>query len=132
MGAQLQQVAVPNHNWLKNTTQRNPSTDNVLRAHLFNNLMENISSYGNYARGATNMVLQNSVFVQVNNPHYYDAGTLVASGNIYRGTTGDKKSSGSTFSFFDPSQFYDYELDDASSIEALLARCAGPRAELGN
>lgn len=119
------------HNWLKNTTQRNPSTDNVLRAHLFNNLMENISSYGNYARGGTNMVLQNSVFVKVKDPHYYETGTLVASGNVYRETTGMKTSTGSTFSFFDPSKFYAYKLDDAAKVEALLARCAGPRAELG-
>lgn len=120
------------HNWLKNTTQRNPSTDNVLRAHLFNNVMENISSYGNYARGGTNMVLQNSVFVKVKDPHYYDTGTLVASGNVYRETTGQKTSTGSTFSFFDPSKFYAYKLDAAADVEALLARCAGPRAELGN
>lgn len=119
------------HNWLKNTTQRNPSTDNVLRAHLFNNVMENISSYGNYARGGTNMVLENSVFVKVKDPHYYDTGTLVASGNVYRETTGQKTSTGSTFSFFDPSKFYAYKLDAAAELEALLARCAGPRAELG-
>lgn len=119
------------HNWLKNTTQRNPSTDNVLRAHLFNNLMANISSYGNYARGGTNMVLQNSVFVKVKDPHYYETGTLVASGNLYRETTGMKTSTGSTFSFFDPSKFYAYKLDEAANLEALLARCAGPRAELG-
>jgi pectate lyase len=71
------------HNWIHDTTQRNPSTDNVLRAHLFNNLLENCTSYGNYARGGTNMVLQNSTFVSVNDPHYYDTGTLVATGNVY-------------------------------------------------
>jgi pectate lyase len=120
------------HNWLKNTTQRNPSTDNVLRAHLFNNLMENISSYGNYARGGTHMVLQNSVFVKVKDPHYYEAGTLVASGNLYRESTGLKTSTSTTFSFFDPSKLYAFELDAAADVEALLARCAGPRAELGN
>lgn len=119
------------HNWLRKTTQRNPSTDNVLRAHLFNNLMQNIESYGNYARGGTNMVLQNSVFVEVNDPHYFGTGTLVASGNVYRSTTGHKTATGSTFSFFDPSDFYDYELDAAEDVEALLARCAGPLAELG-
>src|SRR5678810_740508 len=80
------------HNWIHDTVQRNPSTDNVLRAHLYNNLMENISSYGNYARGATNMVLQNSTFVGVNDPHYYDTGTLVATGNVYRNTTGTRLS----------------------------------------
>jgi pectate lyase len=56
------------HNWIHDTTQRNPSTDNVLRAHLFNNLLENCTSYGNYARGATNMVLQNSTFVRRQRP----------------------------------------------------------------
>ncbi|HEX6275785.1 MAG TPA: hypothetical protein VFZ53_22240, partial [Polyangiaceae bacterium] len=120
------------HNWLRNTTQRNPSTDNVLRAHLFNNVMEDLSSYGNYARGGTNMVLQNSVFIDVNDPHYYDTGTLVAQGNSYRGTTGRQESSGATFSFFDPGNFYAYTVDPTSSVEALVERCAGPRAELGN
>jgi pectate lyase len=119
------------HNWLRHTVQRNPSTDNVLRAHLFNNLMQDISSYGNYSRGATNMVLENSVFVQVKDPHYYETGTLVASGNLYRETTGRKESSGSSSSFFEPGKLYEYHLDPASEVEALLARCAGPRAELG-
>jgi pectate lyase len=120
------------HNFIRNTTQRNPSTDNVLRAHLFNNLLENVSSYGNYARGGTNMVLENSVFVAVNDPHYYDTGTLVATGNVYRDTTGEQESSGTSFSFFDPGTFYSYTLDSASEAEAIVRRCAGPRAELGN
>lgn len=120
------------HNWIRNTTQRNPSTDNVLRAHLFNNLLEDVSSYGNYSRGGTNMVLQNSVFVDVNDPHYYDTGTLVATGNVYDGTSGQQESSGTSFSFFDPGTFYDYSLDPVSEVEALVKRCAGPRAELGN
>jgi pectate lyase len=120
------------HNWIRNTTQRNPSTDNVLRAHLFNNLLENLTSYGNYARGGTNMVLQNSVFNDVDNPHYYDTGTLVAIGNSYSGTSGQMESSGSSFSFFDPAAFYDYSLDAVSEVEALVERCAGPRADLGN
>ena len=120
------------HNWIHDTTQRNPSTDNVLRAHLYNNLLENCTSYGNYARGATNMVLQNSTFVSVNDPHYYDTGTLVAIGNVYRNTTGTRTSTGTTFSFFDPGTFYSYKLDAAADAEAIVRRCAGPRAELGN
>jgi hypothetical protein len=43
-----------------------------------------------------------------------------------------KTSTGTTFPFFDPSQFYSYELDAAGDVEELVARCAGPRAELGN
>jgi pectate lyase len=78
------------------------------------------------------MVLENSVFVKVNDPHYYDTGTLVASGNICRDVTGMKTSTGTSYSFFDPGKLYAYELDAAEEVEALLARCAGPLAELGN
>lgn len=119
------------HNWFRDLNQRNPSTDNVLRAHLYNNWLLRIDSYGNYARGGTNMVLENSVFDTVNRPHYFDDGTLVAAGNIYRSTSGTKESSGSAYSFFDPSDFYEYSLDPADQVEALLTRCAGPRPELG-
>lgn len=120
------------HNILRNTQQRNPSTDNVLRAHLYNNWLENVTSYGNYARGATNMVLENSVFENVNNPHYYDTGSLVAIGNLYSNTSGQQESSGSAYSFFDPSSFYDYELDPTNEVKTVLTECAGPRPTLGN
>jgi pectate lyase len=119
------------HNILRDTNQRNPSTDNVLRAHLYNNWMLRIESYGNYARQGTNMVLENSVFDQVNDPYYYDTGSLVAIGNLLRSTTGQKESSGSTYSFFDPNKIYTYTLHPASEVEALLTKCAGPRADLG-
>ncbi len=119
------------HNVFRDLNQRNPSTDNVLRAHLYNNWLLRIASYGNYARGGTNMVLENSVFDQVKDPHYYDTGTLVATGNVYRSTTGQRESSGTTYSFFDPSDFYQYTLDPASEVEALLTKCSGPIAALG-
>jgi pectate lyase len=119
------------HNWMRDLGTRNPSTDNVLRAHLFNNWLQNITTYGNYSRQGTNMVLENSVFDNVNNPHYYDTGSLVAIGNIYRNTTGQRESSGSSYSFFNPKNFYNYTLNPASEVEALLKKCAGPRAELG-
>ncbi len=120
------------HNVIRNTQQRNPSTDNVLRAHLYNNWLENVTSYGNYARGGTNMVLENSVFEDVNNPHYYDTGSLVAIGNSYSGTSGQQESSGSSYSFFDPSDFYDYDLDGTNEVKSLLTECAGPRPTLGH
>jgi pectate lyase len=119
------------HNIFRDTGTRNPSTDNVLRAHLFNNWLLRTDSYGNYSRGGTNMVLENSVFEQVANPHYYDTGSLVAVGNTYSGASGQKESSGSSYSFFDPSDFYEYELHPASEVKKLLTDCAGPRATLG-
>lgn len=120
------------HNWLRDTNQRNPSTDNVLRAHLYNNFMQRIGSYGNYARGGTNMVLENSVFEDVPNPFYYDTGSLVAIGNVLTDVSGQQESSGSSYSFFDPSDYYDYVLDDADDVPDLLDECAGPLATLGN
>jgi pectate lyase len=111
--------------------QRNPSTDNVLRAHLYNNFMQRIASYGNYSRGGTNMVLENSVFEDVKDPYHYDDGTLVAIGNIVRDSSGQQESSGSSYSVFDPHDYYDYVLDPADEVESLLERCSGPRPDLG-
>jgi pectate lyase len=76
-------------------------------------------------------VLENSVFEDVKDPHFYDTGTLVAIGNLYSGTTGQKESSGSSYSFFDPAEHYDYALDPADEVVAKLAKCAGPRPSLG-
>jgi pectate lyase len=119
------------HNWLRDTGQRNPSTDNVLRAHLYNNWLLRVGSYGNYARGGTNMVLENSIFDDVDDPYYYDTGSLVAIGNIVRNSSGQEESSGSSYSFFNPNDFYEYTLDPAQEVESLLERCAGPRPEIG-
>jgi pectate lyase len=63
-------------------------------AHLYNNFMQRLGSYGNYARGGTNMVLENSVFEDVKDAHYYDTGSLVAIGNSYTDTTGQKSRPG--------------------------------------
>jgi pectate lyase len=115
------------HNWLRDTNQRNPSTDNVLRAHLYNNWLQRIASYGNYARGGTHMVLENSVFDSVKDPHYYDTGSLVAIDNAYTDTSGRRESSGTAYGEFDPHEFYAYALTPTADVTTLLTRCAGPR-----
>lgn len=119
------------HNWIRDTSQRNPAVDNVLRAHLYNNWLQRIDSYGNHARGGTNMVLENSVFEDMNKPHFYDTGTLVAIGNSYKNTRGDQRQTGSAYSFFNPRDFYDYTLHSTSEVKVLLTRCAGPQPTLG-
>ena len=121
------------HNWIHDTNQRNPSTDNVLRAHLYNNYLQNITSYGNYARGATKMVLENSYFDTVNDPYYYDTGTLVATGNVYRSTTGMRDVDGDDVlrSSIRGRSIRTRSIP-AADAETLVRRCAGPRAELGN
>ncbi|MFE5716475.1 pectinesterase family protein [Streptomyces sp. NPDC056501] len=123
------------HNWFRETEQRNPSTDNVAHAHLYNNLLQDdpgtdiTSSYGNYARGRTRMVLENSVFQGVNNPVIKDAtAALVQRGNVFSGTTGRNESGGTAF---DPKAYYPYTLDPTAAVPALLKSGAGPRSSLG-
>lgn len=125
------------HNWIRETEQRNPSTDNVAHAHLYNNYLEDdagtaiTSSYGNYARGKTNMVLENSYFQGMNNPVIRDStATLVQRGNVFSGTTGRNESGGSGTPF-DPKTYYKYTLDKAADVPALLKSLAGPRTSLG-
>ncbi|MBG0567657.1 RICIN domain-containing protein [Actinoplanes aureus] len=119
------------HNWIKNTAQRNPSTDNVAYAHLYNNYLQNITSYGNLSRGGTRMVLENSYFDRVANPYYNDtsAAQLKQSGSIVTNSSGKQQTNGSAF---DPKSFYSYTLDAAADVPALLAKYAGPQANIGN
>ncbi|MFJ4692731.1 pectinesterase family protein [Streptomyces sp. NPDC088766] len=125
------------HNWIRETEQRNPSTDNVAHAHLYNNFLEDVagtdikSSYGNYSRGGTNMVLENSYFQGMTNPVVRDAtATLVQRGNHFSGTTG-KNESGGTGAAWNPKTYYPYTLDKAADVPALLKSGAGPRGSIG-
>lgn len=123
------------HNWIRETEQRNPSTDNAAHAHLYNNFLEDVagtdikSSYGNYSRGKTAMVLENSYFQGVNNPVIKDAtAALVQRGNVFSGASGRNESGGAAF---DPKVYYSYALDAASNVPSLLKAGAGPRSSIG-
>ncbi|MDW4909739.1 pectinesterase family protein [Streptomyces sp. ADMS] len=124
------------HNWIRETEQRNPSTDNVAHAHLYNNYLEDEagtsikSSYGNYSRGRTNMVLENSYFQGMTNPVVRDAtATVVQRGNVFSGTTG-KNESGGSGAAWDPKKYYSYTLDKAADVPALLKSGVGPRSSV--
>ncbi|MEV7192370.1 pectinesterase family protein [Streptomyces sp. NPDC093510] len=123
------------HNWFRETEQRNPSTDNVAHAHLYNNYLQDdpgtdiTSSYGNYSRGRTKMVLENSYFQGINNPVIKDAtAALVQRGNVFSKTSGRNESGGTAF---DPKAYYKYKLDKAADVPALLKSGAGPRSSIG-
>ncbi|GGQ19687.1 pectinesterase family protein [Streptomyces roseolilacinus] len=124
------------HNWLRETEQRNPSTDNAARAHLYNNYLEDTpgtditTAYGNYSRGKTRMVLENSYFQGVRNPVIRDStAVLVQRGNVFSGTGGRNESGGGTA--FDPRSSYAYTLDKADAVPGLLRAGAGPRPSIG-
>ncbi|MGW8356948.1 pectinesterase family protein [Streptomyces wedmorensis] len=123
------------HNWFRETEQRNPSTDNAAHAHLYNNLLQDdagtaiTSAYGNYARGKTRMLLENSYFQGVNNPVVKDADAgLVQRGNLFSGTTGRNESGGTAF---DPRTYYPYTAAPAADVPALVKSGAGPRTTIG-
>ncbi|MDO0913766.1 pectinesterase family protein [Streptomyces sp. DT2A-34] len=123
------------HNWFRETEQRNPSTDNAAHAHLYNNFLEDAagtgikSSYGNYSRGKTKMILENSYFQGMNNPVTKDGtATVVQRGNVFSGTSGRNESGGTAF---DPKTYYAYTLDAAANVPSLLKSGAGPRSSIG-
>ncbi|RKN38328.1 RICIN domain-containing protein [Streptomyces hoynatensis] len=118
------------HNWIHDTNQRNPSIDNVALAHLYNNYMQNITSYGNLSRGASRTVIQNSYYENVNNPYYHDtsAASLTQSGSILVGCTGKQQTNGTTF---DPGDYYAYALDPAADVPGLVRTYAGPQSNIG-
>ncbi|MFF9003102.1 pectinesterase family protein [Streptomyces achromogenes] len=125
------------HNWIRETEQRNPSTDNVAHAHLYNNYLVDepgtaiTSSYGNYARGKTNMLLENSYFQGLANPVIRDTtATLVQRGNVFSGTSG-RNESGGTGGSWDPKSYYAYTPDKAADVPSVVKSGAGPRSSLG-
>lgn len=125
------------HNWIRETEQRNPSTDNVAHAHLYNNYLQDepgtaiTSSYGNYARGRTNMLLENSSFQGLDNPVIRDStATLVQRGNVFSGTSG-RNESGGPGAAWDPRSYYGYTLDKTADVPSVVKSGAGPRSSLG-
>src|SRR5688572_24066343 len=61
------------HNFFDRTNQRNPSADNLLHAHMYNNYMNGVTSYGHYVRGSTNARIENVYFRNTHDPVTVDA-----------------------------------------------------------
>jgi pectate lyase len=118
------------HNWFKDTVQRNPSADNIANLHMYNNYLQDVSAYGNYVRGKTSAVIENSYYEGTHNPYYTVEGELVQRGNITVDCTWDDviREQGDAF---DPHDFYDYKADPAAAVPALLNEFSGPQPEIG-
>ncbi|TDZ31008.1 Pectinesterase [Colletotrichum spinosum] len=117
------------HNHFDQTTQRNPSVDNVKNAHLYNNYLVGQTSYGHYARGATEMRMENCYFEDVKNPIQADAtAKLSATGNVFKGTSG--KTAKNAGAVFDPKEFYDYTVDAAEDVPGIVGKGAGRQASI--
>ena len=119
------------HNWFKNTVQRNPSADNIANLHMYNNYMQHATAYGNYVRGSTSAVIENSYFEDTHNPYYTVTGELVQRGNITVDCTWDDGIITEQGDAFDPRDFYDYKADPASAVPALVGEFSGPQPNIG-
>ncbi|KAK1703654.1 pectate lyase Pel-34K [Colletotrichum lupini] len=118
-----------NHNWFDNTNQRNPSADNLAQAHLYNNYLYGVTSYGHYARGSTNARVENVFFENTKNPLTKDSGAVLnASGNTYKSCTGTTAANSGTS--FDPKSLYSYTLTATADVPAYVKANAGPRASV--
>ncbi|WP_298553183.1 pectinesterase family protein [Streptomyces luteogriseus] len=124
------------HNWFTGTKQRNPSADNCAYAHLYNNYVsaqvadgDPVWTYGNWSRGRTKMVIENSYYDRVQHPYQADAtAELVERGSILRRTSGRTDEWGAAFA---PRDFYDYRLDPAAAVPALVKKFSGPQRRIG-
>ena len=119
------------HNWIRNTHQRNASLDNTAASHVYNNYLEDISSYGMLGRNAALLVVEGNYFRDVRNPlhHQGPGGELVARDNIFEqctGNTGQERGQS-----FDPTAAYAYELTPTTAVPALVRAFGGPSGGTG-
>lgn len=114
------------HNWIRNTHQRNASLDNTAASHVYNNYLEDISSYGMLGRNAALLVVEGNYFRDVRNPlhHQGPGGELVARDNIFDGCTGNTGSQRGIA--FHPAAAYAYELTPTTAVPALVRAFGGP------
>jgi pectate lyase len=114
------------HNWIRNTHQRNASLDNTAASHVYNNYLEDISSYGMLGRNAALLFVEGNYFRDVRNPlhHQGPGGELVARDNIFEACTGNTgQERGQSF---DPAAAYAYELTPTPAVPALVRSFGGP------
>jgi len=128
------------HNWWAERVDQRMPRVMYGQGHQYNNYFN--STGNSYCIGVGSygaILVENNYFKDVNDPHVfmYDVFMeLLARGNVYDNTTGTRDTGrggtrdssvggGSVVPFTDPP--YDYTLDDAADVPAVVQRCAGPQ-----
>ncbi len=119
-----------NNCWFDSTNQRNPSFDMGI-GHLYNNYGSNITSYGHYARGMAQLVIENCVFEDSNNPITCDStAACYISGMQFINCTGSRSGNTTTMPY-DPADYYSYYLYPTSEVKSIVTAESGPKTEIG-
>ena len=113
------------HTRFSNTHQRNGSIDQVAAGHMYDNWHAGHSSYGMSARGAGQVLVENSVFQHVRNPLIQSdpPSGIHQIGCVFEGTWGRHDETGPTI---DPADFYSHTADPTDQVISLLTRHGGP------
>lgn len=117
------------HTRFSNTHQRNGSIDQVAAGHMYDNWHAGHSSYGMSARGAGQVLVENSVFQHVRNPLLQSdpQSGIHQIGCLFEGTWGRHDETGPTI---EPSDFYTHEADPTDQVIPLLTQHGGPHGRL--
>lgn len=114
------------HNYFDSTEQRHPRV-RFGKSHVFNNYYRKCSLYGVSSNLEADVMVEGNYFLNVPIPFETSRdgsppGDLVARNNILAGTTGTGSTRGTAF---EPSTFYNYIVDPAAEIPAMLIAYAG-------
>lgn len=122
-----------NDMFFNSTNTRNPSADNLLYGHLYNNYYRNITQYGNYARGNASLLIENSYFEDVFDPIVANPVNASIRTNWikFKNCKGEMQLNVRPERVFNATSFYQYSLRDPYDIPIDIPYFGGPRAEIG-
>jgi pectate lyase len=122
-----------NNNFFNSTSARNPSADNLHMCHLYNNYHRNLTSYGNYARGHTQMLVETSYFEHVNDPLVAGPNATIKSNwLVFKDCEGQIMLDVKAEEVFRASDYYAYTLQDPYDLPNDIPYFAGPDEEIGS
>jgi pectate lyase len=122
-----------NDNFFNTTNAWNASADNLAMCHLYNNYQCNITSYGNYARGHTQLLVKTSYFENVNDP--LNAGpnaTIKSNWLVFKDCTGQTMLDVRSEEVFNAAEYYEYTLLDPYDVPNVIPYFAGPLEDIGS
>jgi pectate lyase len=121
-----------NDNFFHSTNVRNPSGGAMKYGHLYNNYYRNITGYGNYARGNTELLIETSYFEDVFDPIVAGPeGRIKTNWVKFKRCDGEMHLDVRGDTVFQASRFYNYTLADPYDIPIDVPYNAGPKADIG-